>query len=106
MTLATLQAPLILIIVSPYLLRTAGFGEIFRATQDWIMDKKLLSKRDICSKNIAPAVERAERDMHRQVREEVIPTEVRIIVVKVDQLIALCDQLKACLTQARHSTNS
>ncbi|HDY97719.1 MAG TPA: DEAD/DEAH box helicase [Pseudomonas sabulinigri] len=44
------------------------------------MDKKLLSERDICSKYIAPAVQRAGWDMHRQVREEVSFTKGRIIV--------------------------
>ncbi|QIB51530.1 EcoAI/FtnUII family type I restriction enzme subunit R [Pseudomonas sp. OIL-1] len=44
------------------------------------MDKKSLSERDICSKYIAPAVQRAGWDMHRQVREEVSFTKGRIIV--------------------------
>ena len=44
------------------------------------MDKKSLSERDICSKYIAPAVQSAGWDMHRQVREEVSFTKGRIIV--------------------------
>ncbi|MGM8935547.1 EcoAI/FtnUII family type I restriction enzme subunit R [Pseudomonas neustonica] len=44
------------------------------------MDKKLLSERDICSKYVAPAIQRAGWDMHRQVREEVSFTKGRIIV--------------------------
>lgn len=44
------------------------------------MDKKSLSERDICSKYIAPAVQRAGWDMHRQVREEVSFTKGRIIL--------------------------
>lgn len=44
------------------------------------MDKKSLSERDICSKYIAPAVQQAGWDMHKQVREEVSFTTGRIIV--------------------------
>ena len=44
------------------------------------MDKKSLSERDICSKYIAPAVQQAGWDMHKQVREEVSFTKGRIIV--------------------------
>lgn len=44
------------------------------------MDKKSLSERDICSKYIAPAIQRAGWDMLRQVREEVSFTKGRIIV--------------------------
>lgn len=44
------------------------------------MDKKSFSERDICSKYIAPAIQRAGWDMHRQVREEVSFTKGRIIV--------------------------
>jgi hypothetical protein len=45
-----------------------------------VMDKKSLSERDICSKYIAPAVQQAGWDMHKQVREEVSFTKGRIIV--------------------------
>ena len=44
------------------------------------MDKKSLSERDICSKYIAPAIQLAGWDMHKQVREEVSFTKGRIIV--------------------------
>ncbi|WP_445454827.1 EcoAI/FtnUII family type I restriction enzme subunit R [Flavobacterium sp. 25HG05S-40] len=44
------------------------------------MDKKSLSERDICSKYINPAIEKAGWDMKRQVREEVFFTDGRIIV--------------------------
>lgn len=44
------------------------------------MDKKSLSERDICSKYIAPAIQQAGWDMHKQVREEVSFTKGRIIV--------------------------
>ncbi len=44
------------------------------------MDKKSFSERDICSKYISPAIQRAGWDMHRQVREEVSFTKGRIIV--------------------------
>ncbi|KPZ15158.1 Type I restriction-modification system, R subunit [Pseudomonas syringae pv. viburni] len=45
-----------------------------------VMDKKSLSERDICSKYIAPAIQQAGWDMHKQVREEVSFTKGRIIV--------------------------
>ena len=44
------------------------------------MDKNSLSKRDICSKYIAPAIQQSGWDMHKQVREEVSFTKGRIMV--------------------------
>jgi type I restriction enzyme R subunit len=44
------------------------------------MNKKDLTERDICTKFINPAIEKAGWDMHRQVREEVSFTDGRIIV--------------------------
>lgn len=44
------------------------------------MDKKALSERDICTKFITPALERAGWDIQTQVREEVSFTAGRIIV--------------------------
>ncbi|PRY72995.1 EcoAI/FtnUII family type I restriction enzme subunit R [Halomonas ventosae] len=44
------------------------------------MDKKALSERDICTKFITPALERAGWDIQAQVREEVSFTAGRIIV--------------------------
>lgn len=44
------------------------------------MQKKLLSERDICTKFITPAIEKAGWDVTRQVREEVSFTDGRIIV--------------------------
>lgn len=44
------------------------------------MDKKALSERDICTKFISPAVERAGWDMQTQLREEVYITKGRILV--------------------------
>ncbi|SNR57968.1 type I restriction enzyme, R subunit [Lutibacter agarilyticus] len=44
------------------------------------MNKKDLSERDICTKFINPAIEKAGWDMKRQVREEVSFTDGRIIV--------------------------
>ncbi len=44
------------------------------------MDKKALSERDICTKFISPAIERAGWDMQGQLREEVPITEGRIVV--------------------------
>lgn len=43
-------------------------------------NKKDLSERDICTKYIAPALEKAGWDMHKQVREEVYFTDGRIYV--------------------------
>jgi len=44
------------------------------------MNKKSLSERDICTKYITPALERAGWDIHSQVREEVSFTDGRIYV--------------------------
>jgi type I restriction enzyme, R subunit len=44
------------------------------------MDKKSLSERDICTKYITPALEKAGWDIHKQVREEKSFTDGRIIV--------------------------
>jgi type I restriction enzyme R subunit len=45
-----------------------------------MIDKKKLSERDICTKFINPAIQKAGWDMKRQVREEVTFTDGRIIV--------------------------
>jgi len=44
------------------------------------MDKKKLSERDICTKYITPAIQRAGWDIQRQVREEYAFTDGRVIV--------------------------
>ncbi len=44
------------------------------------MNKKALSERDICTKFITPAIERAQWDVMTQVREEVGFTKGRVIV--------------------------
>jgi type I site-specific restriction endonuclease len=44
------------------------------------VDKKTLSERDICTKFISPAIERAGWDMQNQLREEVYITNGRIMV--------------------------
>ena len=44
------------------------------------MDKRSLSERDICTKFITPAIQRAGWDISTQVREEVSFTKGRIIV--------------------------
>jgi type I restriction enzyme, R subunit len=44
------------------------------------VDKKALSERDICTKFISPAIERAGWDMQTQLREEVYITRGRILV--------------------------
>jgi type I restriction enzyme R subunit len=45
-----------------------------------IVDKRALSERDICTKFISPAIERAGWDMQTQLREEVYITNGRIMV--------------------------
>ena len=52
------------------------------------MDKKSLSGRDICSKYIGSVVQQAGWNMHKQLCSEA-------------RFMALCDQLKTRLTQAR-----
>ncbi|MEN9302064.1 MAG: hypothetical protein RL264_493 [Bacteroidota bacterium] len=44
------------------------------------MDKKQFSERDICTKFINPALQKAGWDMQKQVREEVTFTDGRISV--------------------------
>jgi type I restriction enzyme R subunit len=44
------------------------------------VSKKQLSERDICTKYITPAIEKAGWDVHAQIREEVSFTKGRIIV--------------------------
>jgi type I site-specific restriction endonuclease len=83
------------------------------------MEKKLLTERDICTKHIRPAIKQAGWNIHTQVREEVALTASRVIVrgqmgarrkgmnkqhliaSKVDELMTLCDQLKAQLNKAQ-----
>ena len=91
------------------------------------MDKRDLSERDICTKYITPAITQAGWDLMSQIREEVSFTKGRIIVrgklvtrgkpkradyvlyykpnipialveAKVDELMALCDELETQLT--------
>ena len=47
---------------------------------NWGYGQKVAFQRDICSKYIAPAIQQAGWDMHKQVREEVSFTKGRIIV--------------------------
>jgi type I restriction enzyme R subunit len=44
------------------------------------MDKKSLSERDVCTKLITPAIEKAGWNIKKQVREEVSFTDGRVIV--------------------------
>jgi type I restriction enzyme, R subunit len=44
------------------------------------MNKKSLSERDICTKYITPAIEKAGWDVEKQIREEVSFTDGRIYV--------------------------
>ena len=44
------------------------------------MDKKLLSERDICTKFITPALERAGWNIQTQIREEYFFTDGKVIV--------------------------
>lgn len=50
------------------------------AAKERCMSKKSLSERDICSKYITPAIQKAKWDLISQVREEVSFTKGRIIV--------------------------
>ena len=53
---------------------------IFKISYVYVMNKKELSERDICSKFINPAIEKAGWNIRTQVREEVTFTDGRIIV--------------------------
>ena len=44
------------------------------------MNKRSLTERDICTKYITPALERAGWDVHTQIREEFPLTKGRIII--------------------------
>lgn len=58
------------------------------------MNKKLLSERDNCSKNIAPAIQQVSWNMHRQLLEAVSFTEA-------GQRIALCRKFKKRLKEGQ-----
>lgn len=86
------------------------------------MDKRNLSETDIISKFVLPAVKTAEWDDITQIRQEVKLSDGKVInrgkweelllsisplneqhriIAKVDELMALCDQLKALITEAQ-----
>jgi AAA+ superfamily predicted ATPase len=54
--------------------------DLNRFSRLFIMYKKSLSERDICTKFITPALKKAGWDIQKQVREEVFFTDGRIIV--------------------------
>lgn len=80
------------------------------------MDKKALSERDICTKFITPAVERAGRDLLLQVREEFPITNGRIIVrgkvhtrgknKRADYLLFYKPNIPLAVIEAKDNNNS
>ena len=80
------------------------------------MDKQRLSERDICSKFITPALERAEWDTISQVREEVGFTKGRIIVrgklvtrgqaKRADYILYYKPNIPIALIEAKDNTHS
>ena len=78
------------------------------------MNKKGLSERDICSKFITPAIQRAGWDLLTQVREEVSFTKGRIIVrgklvtrgkaKRADYLLAYKPNFPIALIEAKDNT--
>src|SRR6476469_1426828 len=78
------------------------------------MDKKALSERDICSKFITPAIQRAGWDLQSQVREEVSYTKGRIIVrgklvtrgkaKRLDYLLAVKPNVPIALIEAKDNS--
>jgi len=73
------------------------------------MDKKALTETDIRTKYITPVIISAGWDNHIQIYDAFSVTN-GCIVSKIDQLFALCDQLKEQLQQAseteQHLTNT
>ncbi|MFC3681374.1 hypothetical protein [Bacterioplanoides pacificum] len=73
------------------------------------MDKKALTETDIRTKYITPAIVSGGSDSHTQIDEAFSVTD-GYIAGKVDELFALCDQLKDGLQQAseteQHLTNA
>ena len=61
-----------------------------------MISKKTLSERDICTKFITPALEKADWDIHAQVREKVFLTNGRILVGAVG-IIRTRHAIKAAL---------
>lgn len=58
-------------------------NDIFRkgtVPEIFLMDKKTLTERDICTKFITPAIKKAGWNIKKQVREEVFFTDGRVIV--------------------------
>lgn len=80
------------------------------------MDKKSLSERDICSKYITPAIQRAGWDIVSQVREEFGFTKGRIIVrgklvtrgkaKRVDYLLSVKQNIPLALIEAKDNTHA
>jgi type I restriction enzyme R subunit len=80
------------------------------------LDKRTLTKRDICSKFITPAVKRAGWDDLSQIREEVYFTKGRIIVrgklvtrgkpKRADYILYFKPNLPIALIEARDNNHS
>jgi type I restriction enzyme R subunit len=80
------------------------------------MDKKSLSERDICSKYIAPSIQKASWSMHKQVREEVSFSKGHIIVrgklhsrgehKRVDYVLSYQKNLPIAVVEAKDNKHS
>jgi type I restriction enzyme R subunit len=63
------------------------------------MSQGSLSERDICTKFITPALEKAGWNIQTQVREEVRLTDGKV-VAKVEHLMKLCNALESALRRS------
>jgi type I restriction enzyme, R subunit len=80
------------------------------------MNKKSLSERDICTKYVTPAMERAGWDLHTQIREEVTLTQGRILVrgtshkrgpkKRADYVLYYKHNIPLALIEAKDNTHS
>ncbi len=80
------------------------------------MNKKELSERDVCTKYITPAIQKAGWDLHTQVREEVSFTKGRIVVrgkmvsrgeaKRADYILYYRPNLPIAIVEAKDNTKS